>query len=275
MSRNASGTYSLVSGNPVTTGTTITSSWANNTLTDIANALTDSLDRTGKGAMSAPLKLAAGSVGAPSLTYDAATTTGMYYTGVPAVIAFTVLGSHAMSIIKDGSSHYVSLSGGIRGTAPAVPTANSLYVQTSVTNGPTYFNVIPNGSGVVGAIRFWSGSDMTAGTSAMQISNGVIAGADPNSTGGIGQGIAIWPMRNSVNVVSFQADDNGDVLLGKAPLATNDTYGFVYIQTVAGDPQAGGAVPPAKATRTAIMYDNVNHKLWVNANGTWKSVALT
>ena len=39
MSRNGSGTYSLPSGNPVVTGTTISSTWANNTLTDIATAL--------------------------------------------------------------------------------------------------------------------------------------------------------------------------------------------------------------------------------------------
>lgn len=37
MSFNGSGTYVLASGNPVTTGTTISSTWANNTLNDIAN----------------------------------------------------------------------------------------------------------------------------------------------------------------------------------------------------------------------------------------------
>ena len=40
MSRNGSGTYSLPAGNPVVTATTITSTWANTTLSDIANALT-------------------------------------------------------------------------------------------------------------------------------------------------------------------------------------------------------------------------------------------
>ena len=36
----SNGTYSLASGNPVVTGTTISSTWANNTLNDIATALT-------------------------------------------------------------------------------------------------------------------------------------------------------------------------------------------------------------------------------------------
>ena len=48
MSRNGSGVYSLPSGNPVVTGTTITSNWANTTLSDIASALTGSLAADGQ-----------------------------------------------------------------------------------------------------------------------------------------------------------------------------------------------------------------------------------
>jgi hypothetical protein len=48
MSRNGSGTYSLPVGNPVVTGTTISSTWANTTLTDIASALTGSLASDGQ-----------------------------------------------------------------------------------------------------------------------------------------------------------------------------------------------------------------------------------
>ena len=48
MSRNGSGVYSLPAGNPVVTATTISSTWANNTLTDIANALTGSLSADGQ-----------------------------------------------------------------------------------------------------------------------------------------------------------------------------------------------------------------------------------
>jgi hypothetical protein len=48
MSRNGSGTYSLPAGNPVVTGTTISSTWANNTLADIATALTGSIAADGQ-----------------------------------------------------------------------------------------------------------------------------------------------------------------------------------------------------------------------------------
>lgn len=47
MSRNGSGTYTLPPLNPVVTGTVISSTWANNTLNDIATALTQSIASTG------------------------------------------------------------------------------------------------------------------------------------------------------------------------------------------------------------------------------------
>lgn len=48
MARNGAGTYNLPAGNPVTTGTTISSSWANSTLSDMANALTGSIASDGQ-----------------------------------------------------------------------------------------------------------------------------------------------------------------------------------------------------------------------------------
>ena len=57
MSRNGSGTYSLPAGNPVVTGTTITTTWANNTLTDMANALTGSVASDGQTTMSSNLNM--------------------------------------------------------------------------------------------------------------------------------------------------------------------------------------------------------------------------
>jgi hypothetical protein len=55
MSRNGSGTYTLPAGNPVVTGTTISSSWANSTLNDIATALTGSVAADGQTPMAGPL----------------------------------------------------------------------------------------------------------------------------------------------------------------------------------------------------------------------------
>lgn len=57
MSRNGSGVYNLPAGNPVVTGTTISSTWANNTLSDIATALTGSIASDGQTAMTGNLPM--------------------------------------------------------------------------------------------------------------------------------------------------------------------------------------------------------------------------
>jgi hypothetical protein len=62
MSRNGSGTYTLPAGNPVVTGTSIASTWANNTMTDLANALTDSVAADGQTTMTGNLKMGANKI---------------------------------------------------------------------------------------------------------------------------------------------------------------------------------------------------------------------
>jgi len=57
MSRNGSGTYSLPAGNPVVTSTTISSTWANTTMTDLATAMTGSLASDGQTTATGNLKM--------------------------------------------------------------------------------------------------------------------------------------------------------------------------------------------------------------------------
>jgi microcystin-dependent protein len=59
LSRNVSGNYTLPLP-PVSPGDVVESAWANTTLGDIGEAITQSLDRSGRGAMLAPLILAPG-----------------------------------------------------------------------------------------------------------------------------------------------------------------------------------------------------------------------
>lgn len=58
MARNGSGNYSLPSGNPVVPSTVISSTWANNTLNDIATALTQSIANDGQTTPVADLPMA-------------------------------------------------------------------------------------------------------------------------------------------------------------------------------------------------------------------------
>lgn len=81
MPRNASGIYTLPGGNPVTPGDVIEADWANTTLEDVADALTNSLSRTGAGGMLAPFRIADGNISAPGLSYLNETNTGLYRSG--------------------------------------------------------------------------------------------------------------------------------------------------------------------------------------------------
>jgi hypothetical protein len=78
MAFNGSGTYNLPAGNPVVTGTTISSSTTNTTNSDIATALTNCITRDGQSTPSANLPmnakkltgLAAGTAAGDSVRYE-------------------------------------------------------------------------------------------------------------------------------------------------------------------------------------------------------------
>jgi len=78
MPRDINGNFTLLPGiNPVVPGTDIEADWANPTLNDIANAMSDSLSRTGSGGMLAPFKFADGTLAAPSITWTNQPQAGM------------------------------------------------------------------------------------------------------------------------------------------------------------------------------------------------------
>lgn len=79
MPRDVAGNYTLPAGNPVVTNTLISSVWANTTLSDLATAMTNSLDRTGVAAgMTGQFKAAAGTGGNPGISFGLDLTSGIY-----------------------------------------------------------------------------------------------------------------------------------------------------------------------------------------------------
>lgn len=89
MPRNGTGTYNLPTGNPVTSGTLISSSWANSTMPDLGNEITNSLPRDGQAPMTGTLKLPDGVATGPAITFSGETNSGMYRdsTGTVAISA--------------------------------------------------------------------------------------------------------------------------------------------------------------------------------------------
>ena len=100
MPRNGSGIYTLPPTNPVVPFTAVSTSWANPTMQDIADAITESLDRSGRGGMTAPFRIADGIISAPGLAFTNETNLGLYRPS-SAVMAAVVSGISVFSFNSD------------------------------------------------------------------------------------------------------------------------------------------------------------------------------
>ena len=126
MSRNGTGTYNLPAGNPVVTNTTISSTWANTTLTDIATALTGSLASDGQTPATGNLDMNSNKI----VNLTAGTTTGdavNYTQFVAAFVNPTFTGNEFMLIPK-----------GTTAQRPAVPVDGEMRYNTTTNQFEGY-----------------------------------------------------------------------------------------------------------------------------------------
>lgn len=127
----SSGTFSLYSpGNPVVTGTTIQSSWANNTLSDIATGLTACILKDGTQTITANIPWA-----------------GFRITGLGAATAVTDA-VQAQQVVNRSMTALTTVSGSntIVGTATPTPSAYALgqmfeWIQVTTNTGASTLNV--------------------------------------------------------------------------------------------------------------------------------------
>jgi len=229
MPRNASGTYTLPSGNPVVAGTTIEASWANTTLNDVANELTNSLSRTGSGGMLAPFRLADGTLGAPGIAFLNETSSGLYRPSASNV-GMAVSGVNAMTwsnanvVVPSGIQFFTSncVITGLPTPTSASSAATKAYVDTALaavttsstrqtytaTASQTTFSITYN----VGSIDVYrngvkqiNGTDFTAtnGTSVV-FASGLPAGdiVDMVAYGAVGGGTSLQVISGNTAAVS-------------------------------------------------------------------------
>lgn len=148
MSRNGTGTYVLPAGNPVVTGTTVSSTWANTTLSDISSALTQSIAADGQTPVTANLPMS-----------------GFRHTGVANANARTTYASAAD--VQDGTPIYLtSVSGTNTITATAAYTMAAyaagqrfIFFPAAANTGATTINLNAIGAKSI----FLSGLALTGG----------------------------------------------------------------------------------------------------------------
>jgi hypothetical protein len=118
MPRDSSGTYSLPAGNPVVTATVISSTWANTTLEDLADAMTDSLSRSGDGGMTAALEITDGTVSLPGLAFGLDPNTGLYRPATD-TLSVTAGGTLVAGFTLQGANPQFTVAAGVVG-APSL-----------------------------------------------------------------------------------------------------------------------------------------------------------
>lgn len=246
-SRNSSGTYSLPTGNPVTTGTAISSTVHNNTMSDIATELTDSLSRSNKGPMLAPLELMSGadSCASPALTWDGDENLGVMRSGAD-TMEFCAAGTSRGTVVSTG----MTLSYGL--------------VVTEADSNTSAVNATGNGSGhgiiAVGGSSGYGGhfSNATAATGGTRKDAVLLANGDlslsgvtyPDSTTGVSNRLTpsnvpkLWtnvtitnatPFVPSVttgfNVASVSRVDSTTMRVTIADDMANANYAVIYTGT--------------------------------------------
>jgi len=147
MPRNSSGTYTLPSGNPVVPDTLILDSWANPTMSDLGAAITDSLDRQGRGAMLAPLKLPPGGPTAPAMSFSAESNLG-WYRSAAGVMALAVGGVLAASFDNTG----LHLASGLSVTSPVTHPLGTALLPSITFTGDLNTGIFSPGADQVGLV---------------------------------------------------------------------------------------------------------------------------
>ena len=135
MSRNGSGTYSLPAGNPVVTGTTIASTWANNTMNDLASAMTDSVAADGQTSMTGNLNLNSNKIvnlATPTLSTDAVTKAY-----VDTADALSLLKASNLSDVANATTSRTNLVAAKSGTNSDITSITGLTTPLTVAQGGT------------------------------------------------------------------------------------------------------------------------------------------
>lgn len=209
MSRNGNGTYNLPAGNPVSSGSVISSAWANSTLSDIAVALTGSIAADGQTPVTGNLNMAGNKVsnlGAGTLATDAAN-----LTQVTSAVAIT--------------------GGNINGT-PIGATTPSTGAFTTLS---------ATGNGTVGGDLTVTGNGRFNGTGSLKVPTGTTAQRNNNLLGSFRFNTTFGRFEGCIAVTAGQTISTISHVTTLATLTTATAHGLITGDFVT----VSGATPAA------------------------------
>jgi hypothetical protein len=232
--RDSSGTYSLSPSSPFVTGTPIASSTMNARFSDISTEMTDSLSRSGKGGMLAPLRAVNGSATLPAFAFTSETGSGLYRAG-SSDLRFSVAGSDSVSITASGLSVY-----------------GTLYTDTHRTKSPAPLALYGNRADVAGAVGVildnttaLTASDATL----LLVRNGGVNKFSLDKNGAIGS-------RSNLPAVGQQVSSSTDVFATASATPVDVTNATVTITTT-GRPVLLFVQPDGSAADASVVAADV------------------
>lgn len=220
MGRTTNGTYSLPEL-PFVSGTTISSTDVNSNFSDIANALTQSLDRYGNGDMQAELRVPDGSAAAPTLSFTAETGTGFWRPGnfqMGLTMQAAQLQTWGLTAIT--MTRPTTITTAQTNTAGLTATGNGTGDGVVGTGGATGDGVTGTGGATSGAGGVFTGTGGGNGVTA----TGQGAGAGLNATGGAtGNGVTAAGGATSGTGGAFTASGTSNGVSGTGGSGGNST----------------------------------------------------
>jgi hypothetical protein len=197
MAFNGSGTYSLPAGNPVTTGTTISSTWANSTLSDMATALSNCVTRDGQSPATANIPM--GGYKLTGLAQPSANGDALGWGKNASIDDLTVTGTATLSAdpttnLEAATKHYVDI------TTQAFPSGTAMiFVQTSAPTGWTKSTThndkalrVVSGAASYGGTYSFSSTFANGNTGSFTLSTSEIPSHNHGATGGGAAGVGSY-----------------------------------------------------------------------------------
>ena len=275
MSRNGSGVYSLPAGNPVVTNTTISSTWANTTLSDLATAMTGSVASDGQTPMTGSLNLNSNviaNLANPVISTDGANKSYVD-TAVAASLGSYLLKASNLSDVANTTTSRTNLSAAKSGANSDI---TSLTACTTITGLTTALSAAQGGTGLAavgtaGNLLTSNGSVWVSSppaVSGVTSLNGQTGAVTTTSVDSIGSTMMLYYGVNGTATPNTVINTSVNTTISGASLRYNPTLNDAVQGTFPYVYQAANSVYGAGGTALSGTWRVMSSQTWFRNNNT-------